>query len=239
MPLVVPPGVVVVVDVELCDMHTRVQELKSLVSHLNAQLYSGSPLTSAHRRVAAVVSAEEERALVIVTGSIFRMDIEGTHELWNVFRSRAEKYAADVDRKTRPMDHFLMHDTPPTLLALASSLRHQIVSGGAPEQYFATDEDAMRGTKAASVGAPCTVAAVDVVIPAARGGAGGGRGGRAMMVGHNGNGDDKSIGSGRSPAPAKRRLDRRNGMRLRGKWTRTGKRRSEVLHAGAKPCRGW
>lgn len=70
--------------------------------------------------------------MVIAAGSIVRMDIEDIHEMPDVSGNRADENATDVETKIHFINHLLMHDTPPTLLALLDSLCHLTVSSDDP-----------------------------------------------------------------------------------------------------------
>ena len=58
--------------VELRNMRVRVRELERSVSRLTVQIENGQPVEHVLRRVTAAGSAEEERAVVMVAGSIVR-----------------------------------------------------------------------------------------------------------------------------------------------------------------------
>lgn len=58
----------------------------------------------------------------------------------------------------------MVHDTPPTLLALTDGLCHLIVSGDDSELHYAARGDATREIKVVPVDAPCIAAVVVVVM---------------------------------------------------------------------------
>ena len=137
-PSAVASEAAVAAAVELRNMRVRVRELERSVSHLSTQIEIGPPVEHALRRVTAAGSAEEKRAVVMAAGSIVRNDIANAQDLRNVTGDRDQKYAADISRNIRPMTQFLADDTPPSLLALLSSLCHLKLSSDDPEFLLPT-----------------------------------------------------------------------------------------------------
>ena len=124
--------------IELRNMRVRVRELERSVSHLTVQIENGQPVEHVLWRVTAAGSVEEERAVVMAAGSIVRNDIENANELGNVTGDRDQKYTADISRNIPPMTKLLTDDSPPSLLALLSSLRHLKLSSDDPDFLVTT-----------------------------------------------------------------------------------------------------
>lgn len=80
------------VDVELCDMHFRLQESERRVSHRNRKLDNGPSLHSSLTRATDEGMAEGKRAVVTAAGSSLRIDVEASNGLHHVSGTRAEEF---------------------------------------------------------------------------------------------------------------------------------------------------
>ena len=138
VPPVVASEAAVAAAVELRNVRVRVRELERSVFHLTVQTENGQPVEHVLWRVTAAGSVEEERAVVMAAGSIVRNDIENANELGNVTGDRDQKYTADISRNIPPMTKLLTDASPPSLLALLSSLRHLKLSSDDPDFLIPT-----------------------------------------------------------------------------------------------------
>lgn len=76
VPFVIAPKVAMAADVEPRKMHARAREVDRTVSRLTPQIDTSQPVEPALQRLTAAGSVVEKRAVNMVAGSIFRMDMK-------------------------------------------------------------------------------------------------------------------------------------------------------------------